>query len=207
MRAMTASKIGMLCDISPYLFADMVASGVLAAPDVVLGALSGYSSDKSREVVRTIKEEYGVLQRVSRVAERSGVPFAFVQRLIKSGVIPGPSVKLKLSFFYKEREADDVVQRVQERWKKIRATAGPFHRIRHEKRRKDGFLSKSDVARLGGVKTVVVLRHIAERDIPRPRVRLATFCGRYYTKKQGEKVIAFLKKNAGGEECTPSSSR
>lgn len=145
------------------------------------------------------KERAGWLSQLD-AANLLGINAATLKSWISWEVVPGPTHRLngKLRLYYTRAEVE-----------KMRPVVEARKKLPHQshRRRADGLYSMAEIAKCAGCQQITIQHHIKEGHFPAPTHPHQCYRGdaRFYTRKEAERVLAWLAKNLKWNESIPMS--
>ena len=165
----------------------MIENGYIKEPSVDIDGVLHYSAKEFTAAQaayhKTCENVYSMFD-----VQRQGFTIDRIKALLELEMLPPLDIKIGKREFWSSKQIKSVV--------KILSTAHiPASNkaiSNHEKRREDGWYSKTDVATLCGVARIAIDHHIKKGRIDKPTKRLVSFPGFFYNKKEVAKITKFM---------------
>ena len=198
---MWVSDVANKCNLAEGMFLGLVGTGFFPKPNIQIRNRQGYTEKAAERCVAKFNK-VGGLVRPSHLADKVGCSGTQIQKWIVEGKIPEPKVQAYASGFYTGKEVGKILTKITKLVKEYKETKkDKISKVmtqaankRYDARRKKGFFSTSDVARMSKVSPVMVNWYQNDGSIKHPKLEVKGYFGYYYTRKQANRIVEFFKK-------------
>jgi hypothetical protein len=196
------SDVAAQCCISDQFFRALIEQGMYPSPDMRIRTREGYTMKVAKECARISRKNK--LFRVTHLAKEFDQSIYYIHKLIREGRIEAPSVEVCASKFYLKPQLSKIRKQILTCQKQDKKStfekASKVSRIRankwHERRRKMGRFSTKEVAEMAGLSQMTMYHHQGTGRFPKPKLEVKGYFGHYYTRKQADRIIAWLEKHS-----------
>lgn len=201
LRGVLVADVANRCKLSECMFLGLMDQGFFPKPNMQIRNRQGYTDKQAARCVAK-SNKIGGLFRISHLSRLGKCHTSQIRRWIEQEKITSPQIQVYASEFYTGNEVNKILKQVPKLLKedaiasnKKSITAGVKRaNKRYEARRKRGFFSSFDVARMSGVSPTSVTLYQNHGNIQRPKLEVKGYFGYYYTRKQASKIVKFFEK-------------
>ncbi len=206
-KGVLAADVANRCQLSEALFLAFVDQGIFPKPNMQIRSRQGYTDEQAALCVKAHKKIGGFF-RITHLAKQVKCSTDQIRQWIKTDRISPPITQAFASKFYTGDEVSKIQKQIPKLIKEDKATshkkasAGSTKRAndRYDARKKKGFFSTTDVAKMSGVAPVTINWHQSNGNIKWPKIKIKGYFGYYYTRNQADKIIAFFAKMKSSKE-------